>query len=84
MHCFQVNLPTSLRNVPFRKPIGADKVENTPCDRRQILRAPAEACGGLEHIVALLPENADIAHAAENPDAILLRLHDHAEVSNQP
>ncbi|KAK9858457.1 hypothetical protein WJX84_002370 [Apatococcus fuscideae] len=50
--------------------------------KRQILRAPAEACGGLEHIVALLPENADIAHAAENPDAILLRLHDHAEAED--
>ena len=44
------------------------------------MRAPAEACGGLEHVLAVLPEGADIAGVAENPDAVLLRLHNQAEV----
>ncbi len=47
---------------------------------RNIKRVPPEACGGLEHVLAVLPEDADVADAAENSSAVLLRLHNQAEV----
>ncbi|KAK9827173.1 hypothetical protein WJX74_009221 [Apatococcus lobatus] len=49
---------------------------------RHVVKAPAEACGGLDHVLAILPDGADVAGVAENPDAVLLRLRDHAEADD--
>jgi len=41
---------------------------------------PADAIGGVDHVLALLPPAADVAHAAEEKGAVLLRLDSEEEV----
>ncbi len=43
---------------------------------------PPDKVGGVEGVVAILPEGADVSHVAEEPGAVLLRLDSDDEVGH--
>lgn len=47
---------------------------------RRIVRVPPEACGGVQHVVAVCPEGTETARVAQDRDALLLRFASSREV----
>lgn len=45
------------------------------------MRVPADAVAGSQHVIGILPNDADVYEAKENADCLLLRLLDKKEVN---
>lgn len=50
-------------------------------DCRRIVRVPADAVAGSQHVIGILPNDVDVHDAKENADSLLLRLRDKSEVT---
>ena len=49
---------------------------------RRIVRVPADAVAGSQHVIGVLPYEVDVHDAKENADSLLLRLLDKSEVTH--
>ena len=49
---------------------------------RRIVRVPADAAAGSQHVIGILPNDVDVHDAKENADSLLLRLLDKSEVTH--